>query len=540
MSLRLKTILGVALIEAILLTILIVTIVSYMRSSAGDALIKRAQTTATLFATTAKDPVLSHDLASLDSFSQELLANPDLEYVRVLDSEGRLFSSVGDETALARAFIMDTSLEEVDDGILDFSAEITESGIVFGRVEIGINTDSVVSAIQHSRQLSITIAIIEMFLVAVFSFLLGTYLTRQLKVLRKTASEISKGNYSVQIPVKSNDEVAEVAHAFNRMTSVLLETRIARDAADEDLKELNHTLEDRVKRRTDEINKKIVELQSSNQKLAETQAKLVQSEKLASIGQLAAGIAHEINNPIGFVRSNLNTLSDYVQTYQKLNKLYKKRESHEGDENNLSVEIQNLEKKEDIEYINEDVTELISDAIEGTTRIRDIVQGLQDFSNTNEDGRSSCDINECITSVLKSVINELENKASIETNLSAVPLVSVNQDEINQVLVNILINAGHAIDNSGKITICTIARDGHIEISISDNGSGIREEDIGKLFDPFFTTKPVGQGTGLGLSISFGIINDHNGEISVESELGVGTTFTIRLPLDDSSIEQAA
>lgn len=540
MSLRLKTILGVALIEALLLTLLIVTVVSYMRTSAGDALLKRAQTTATLFATTAKDPVLSLDLASLEAFSHELLANPDLEYVRVLDAEGRLFSSVGNESALAKPFVIDTSLDQVDDGILDFSANITESGINYGRVEIGINTDSVVATIVQSRQLSITIAVVEMLLVAVFSFLLGTYLTGQLKVLRKSARKISEGDYSVQIPVKSNDEVADVAHSFNQMTTVLLETRIARDAVDADLKELNNTLEDRVKRRTNELNEKVIELQSTNQKLAETQAQLVQSEKLASIGQLAAGVAHEINNPVGFVRSNLNTLSGYVQTYQQLHELYRKHGTDENNQNVLLAEIKDMEKKEDIDFINEDVIELINDSIEGTTRIRDIVNGLKDFSHVNEKGRSSCDINECISSAVQTVNNELEHKTTIETKLNTVSPIYANPGEINQVLMNLLINADHAIDENGTIIITTIERDGCVEIAVNDTGSGIREEDIGKLFDPFFTTKPVGQGTGLGLSISFGIINDHDGEITVESELGVGTTFTISLPIEVDNAEKAA
>nr|MBX2880199.1 HAMP domain-containing protein [Granulosicoccus sp.] len=239
MSLKLKTILGVALIEAVLLTILIVTVASYMRDSAGSAVIKRAQTTSTLFATTAKDPVISYDLGSLDSFTADLLSNPDLVYVRVLDADGREFSSAGEKEILARPFREDLTLDSVDDGILDYSALIEEEGIVFGRVELGIDIESVESVIAESRRLSIVIASIEMVLVALFSYLLGTYLTRHLWVLRRSAKKIAEGDYTVEIPVQSADELAEVSRAFNKMTTAIRESVRQRDLIDAELMEVN-------------------------------------------------------------------------------------------------------------------------------------------------------------------------------------------------------------------------------------------------------------------------------------------------------------
>ena len=531
MSLRFKTVIGIALIEAVMLAFLIFTVMGFMNDSAGDALLKRATTTATLFATTTKDPVLAYDLASLESFSEELLLNPDIEYVRVLDADGSIFSALGDEESLNKTFREDLSLEKVDDRIFDTTAQIVESGINYGRVEIGINTDSIHATIEESQRLSFTIAAIEMALVALFSCILGTYLTKQLKVLRKSARKISKGDYSAKIRITSKDEIADVADAFNHMSDVLSASEKSRNEKDAQLQELNRTLEQRVERRTAKIEKQIQELSAANDQVAQTQAKLVQSEKLASVGQLAAGVAHEINNPIGFVRSNLNTLSDYVGIYQGLLHNYQKLSTADPEQAKLiTAQIEQLEKKEDINFINEDIEELLKDSIDGTTRVRDIVHGLKDFSRANDKTKADCNINAIISTVLKVVNSQLKQKCSIQSNLQSHSSVNGNAGELNQVLINLLMNAGQAVKENGTISVSTDNVDGMIRIKVSDDGCGIKPEDIEKLFDPFFTTKPVGEGTGLGLSISFGIIEDHDGEILVSSEEGKGTTFTILLP----------
>lgn len=531
MSLRFKTVIGVALIEAVLLAYLVFTVMGFMSHSAGDALLKRANTTATLFATTTKDPVLSYDLASLDAFSEELLKNPDIEYVRVLDASGAIFSAVGNEGHLDKDFEEDLSLESVDDQIFDTAAPIQESGINYGRVELGINTNSIQALIDKSRSLSLTIAVIEMVLVALFSCLLGTYLTRQLKVLQKSAKKISDGDYTVKIRITANDEVGDVAKAFNKMSEALSLSEISRNEKDAQLLELNRTLEQRVERRTAKINKQIQELSAANDQVAQTQAKLVQSEKMASVGQLAAGVAHEINNPIGFVRSNLNTLSDYVGVYQGLLHNYQKLSTADPEQAKLiAIEIDKQEKKEDINFINEDIEELLKDSIEGTTRVRDIVHGLKDFSRASDNNKTDCNINDIASSVLKIVNSQLKQKCTIQSSLLSDSIVQGNAGELNQVLINLLMNAGQAVESHGTVSIATESLEGKVKITVSDDGCGIKPIHLEKLYDPFFTTKPVGEGTGLGLSISFGIIEDHGGEISVASEEGVGTTFTILLP----------
>ena len=541
MTLRFKTVIGVAVIEAFLLALLIGTVVSHQHKGAEHSLQKRVNTTAKLFASTTKDPLLSLDLASLESFSEELLANPDLVYVRVLDAGGLPYAEAGDASLLQKAFVADDRLDDVKDGVYDTSADIAESDIVYGRVELGFDIQAIMEEIADTRRLGIGIAAVEMLLVGLFSLLLGTYLTRQLKVLQVTAKKISQGDYSTRIPVTGHDEVADVSSAFNRMSTALQETQTSRDEYEEQLIELNQTLEEKVERRTAQINRQVAELQAANDKIADTQAKLIQSEKLASVGQLAAGVAHEINNPIGFVRSNLTTLTEYVETYQTLLKTYQSLTSLSEDERSGHIkEIRKIEDREDIEFINEDITELLKDSVDGTARVRDIVQGLRDFSHTGGQSRTRCDLNRCIESTLKIVKNGLQNKCIIETSLQPVPEVMANTGEINQILMNLMVNAGQAVGDNGLITVKTAMHKNTVQIDIQDNGSGIDPSHLDKLFDPFFTTKPVGEGTGLGLAISYGIIQDHDGEIEVNSELGVGTTFTIRLPVDTPDTMQHA
>lgn len=298
------------------------------------------------------------------------------------------------------------------------------------------------------------------------------------------------------------------------------------------------------------LNRKLAEeaLQESKEALEnalgqfkDTQAQMIHSEKMASIGQLAAGVAHEINNPIGFVSSNVNTLSEYQAEINRLLKAYRKviesaREVISPNEDNFSLSeqmkrIRDMEAEMDINFIMDDVHGLIQDSLEGANRIRKIVADLKDFAHPGEDDTCQLvDINNCLESTLNVVWNEIKYKATVTKEYGKIPVIECYPHQLNQVFANILVNAAQAIDKQGDIKISTRTRNGNVEIKISDSGSGISKEDIGKIFDPFFTTKDVGKGTGLGLNISYNIIKKHNGDIEVESEPARGTTFTINLP----------
>lgn len=278
-----------------------------------------------------------------------------------------------------------------------------------------------------------------------------------------------------------------------------------------------------------EIERTNKDLKKAFEALKESQAVILQQEKLASIGLLAAGIAHEINNPIGFVSSNINTLGKYVKKITEFITLQ-------------DVAIKQIKQKEVVEYINEnrnklklnfifnDMGSLIKESLEGTERIRKIVLDLKNFTRHGDEESETADINECIKSSLNIVWNELKYKASVRKHFGKIPLTKCYPNFLGQVFINILINAAHAISERGTITIKTWHDENSIFVSISDTGCGISKKHINKIFDPFFTTKDVGEGTGLGMSISYDIIEMHKGSIKVESEEGKWTKFTIMIP----------
>jgi len=534
-SFKLKTIIGIALIEAILLLILISMTLDYLRTSNYEGLSKRAHTTATLFATTTKDAVLSYDLASLEAFVSEVLKNPDLKYARVLGPRLELFASGGDPIALERAFITDYSVENVNDGIFDTSAEIVEAGVVYGRVQLGLDIAPILEVISEAQQRSAIIGIAEMLLVALFSLILGSYLTGQLKGLQAAAKSISRGDLAVNVPVKGRDEIADVAKAFNAMAKNLQNASERRDLAEQELQELNRSLEVRVEERTEQLQHKNRELQNANNEIKAAQAKLLQSEKMASLGLLAAGIAHEINNPMSFVISNLSSLQKYQEHYDELltgYRLLSERELSAENEATL-MQLKAREQQLDMAFIEEDVPDLLNDTREGALRVKDIVKGLKEFCHLDQDDSFTLyDVNQCVKTTLKMINNQLKYHCEIQTQLSAVPTTLISVGKINQVLMNILINAGQSIEHEGIISIATAQVEQRIKIEIKDTGSGIRADKMGKLFDPFYTTKAIGEGTGLGLSISYGIMEEHGGSIEVSSVLNEGSCFTLWLPIN--------
>jgi len=269
-------------------------------------------------------------------------------------------------------------------------------------------------------------------------------------------------------------------------------------------------------------------------------SQLLQSEKMASIGQLAAGVAHEINNPTGFVSSNLKTLSDYqddiimlIEQYRRLTTALKENMAIAEYPPPISEQLEriaDLEAEVDIDFVLNDISDLVKESREGTERIKKIVLDLKDFAHPGEDRPQLADINRNIESTLNVVWNELKYKTTVTKDYGDLPEVECYPQQLNQVFVNLLVNAAQAIEKQGEIKIVTGADDGYVEIRISDTGKGIPEENLSKIFDPFFTTKEVGKGTGLGLNVAYNIIKKHNGTIDVESTVGKGTTFTIRIP----------
>jgi signal transduction histidine kinase len=280
-----------------------------------------------------------------------------------------------------------------------------------------------------------------------------------------------------------------------------------------------------------ELQNRNADLEAANAKIQGAQEQLIQTEKLASIGQLAAGVAHEINNPMGYVHSNLETLVTYTQHLLALIEAYDVALTRSASEEDIA-EIREMRRRFDIDFVRTDLPQLLTESREGAERVRKIIQDLKDFSRSDaSDGWALADVHRGLDSTLNIVWNELKYKARVVKNYAELPPIRCIPSELNQVFLNVLVNAGQAIEQNGIVTLTTSREDDFVCIAIDDDGAGIAEDLLPKIFDPFFTTKPVGKGTGLGLSISYGIIKKHGGRIEVSSVVGAGTTFRILLPL---------
>ncbi|MEO8670712.1 MAG: ATP-binding protein [Tahibacter sp.] len=273
------------------------------------------------------------------------------------------------------------------------------------------------------------------------------------------------------------------------------------------------------------------ELELALARLNAAQEQLVQSEKMASLGQLAAGVAHEINNPIGYVHSNLGTLQEYLNNLFGLIECYESVVHGSPTTPERKVEIARRKEAIDFEFLVQDLPQLLAESREGIDRVRRIVQDLRDFSRADRvETWSLYDLHRGLDSTIGIIWNEIKYKAEVHKEYGVLPLVECLPSQINQVFMNILMNAAQAIDQRGEIHVSTGVDGGNVWIAIRDTGPGIPPDVIKRIFDPFFTTKPVGKGTGLGLSISYGIVRKHGGDIAVESRADAGTTFRVTLP----------
>jgi signal transduction histidine kinase len=293
-----------------------------------------------------------------------------------------------------------------------------------------------------------------------------------------------------------------------------LEAKQARDM----LNKTNHQLSDKVTQ--------------GRRSLEQAQAQLLQSEKMASIGQMAAGVAHEINNPVGFVGSNLNALETYVQDIMAIVAAYDQACTQAGNPPVFDA-ARELRQKLHYEDIQQDVAELLAESKDGMARVRKIVQDLKGFSHISDTVWEWSDIHAGLDSTLNMVWNELKYHCTVVKNYGDLPKINCLPTQLNQVFMNLLVNAGHAIEGKGQITIRTeCVGNTAVCIKVSDTGVGIAPDALKQVFEPFYTTKPVGKGTGLGLSLVWSIVERHGGKIEVASTLGQGSTFTVTLPVD--------
>jgi signal transduction histidine kinase len=350
--------------------------------------------------------------------------------------------------------------------------------------------------------------------------LLSRLLVTPIKKLTATIHTIEESNdLSIKVPVSGRDEVADLGNAFNRMTTRLGELFNKFVVVEKELEDLNLSLERQVIDRT-------AQLQDTLKKLKSAQTQLVQSEKMVSLGQLVAGIAHEINNPIGAIYANMPPLEEYIDEIKGTVE-FAQHCMNEPDAQKLNAHMEQI----DYSFVTEDLAKLLNSQKQAADCIRNIVLSLRNFSRLDQGEVKSVRLEEGLDSTLQMLHHNYKDRISIEKDYTLNESVECYAGELNQVFMNILANAIQAIPDKGRIFITTAKVSDQAVITIADTGTGMPEEIRKKIFDPFFTTKDVGEGTGLGLSISYGIIEKHQGTLTVESELNRGTRFIITIPL---------
>jgi len=390
------------------------------------------------------------------------------------------------------------------------------SDMMSGAIELAVTTENIEIGKKRIRQTSLIVSSV-VFIIGIF---IGFWLARNISVpvlaLRDAANKVGEGDLTQRVVSRSGDEIGELAIAFNRMVEDLAKAR-------EELRKANLRLGS-----TNE------ELHATVANLKAAQEQLVQAEKMASLGQLTAGIAHEINNPINFVTANIQPLKDDMADIIKFIDHYEEIIKKKGLENQFT-EIEKNKQGTNIELTKKEINNLLKGIEDGAKRTSEIVKGLRNFSRLDQNVFRKANMNEGLESTLTLLHSSYKNRIEVIKQYGDLPEIDCFPGQINQVFMNILSNAIQAIPGEGKIFIKTWHDQNNVRISIKDTGAGMTDEVRKKIFDPFFTTKDVGKGTGLGLSISFGIIQKHNGEIEVFSKPGDGTEFVIRIPIIQQS-----
>jgi signal transduction histidine kinase len=391
-----------------------------------------------------------------------------------------------------------------------------QSEVFSGKIELSFSTESIIKGKKVIRTTSLIVSAV----VFIIGILIGFWLARNISVpvlaLRNAADKVGEGDLTQRVYNDSGDEIGDLSRSFNKMVNDLAKARAELHKANAELASTNEAL-----------HKTVADLKA-------TQDQLIQSEKMASLGQLTAGIAHEINNPVNFVTSSIQPLKDDLADVLKIISRYEKVVHEKGMENDFQ-EVEHFRKESNIEETMKEVNHLLKGIEEGALRTSEIVKGLRNFSRLDQTVYRKSNLNESIESTLTLLHNSFKNRIEIIKEYSELPEIDCFPGQINQVLMNILSNAIQAIPAEGSIFIKTWRDKEWVKISIRDTGIGMTDEVRKKIFDPFFTTKEVGKGTGLGLSISYGIIQKHNGRIEVISAPGKGTEFLISIPINQKS-----
>jgi signal transduction histidine kinase len=453
----------------------------------------------------------------------EIVKNdPRLSFVRLLE-EDTLWNK-----ARTKYEIQDTVINTFpENAILPTNVQSSDSLIVKraslntklingnGAILVGFKTQPILEMQKRVRFISFIVSAVVMIIAILIGLWLARNISRPVLALREAAHCVGEGDLTQQVKNNSGDEIGELTRAFNTMVKDLAQARQALNEANQNLASTNKALS------------------LSMDELKSAQEQLIQAEKMASLGQLTAGVAHEINNPINFVSANVDPLkqdlTDIILVLRKYEQVVR--------EQKLEDQFSGVAKfKEDsgVEMSIDEVKNLLKGIEDGAKRTAEIVKGLRNFSRLDQNVFKKADLNDGIDSTLTLLHSSYKNRIEIDKEFGDLPEVECFPGQLNQVFLNILSNAIQAIPEQGKIAIKTWVSGDRVKISFKDNGSGMSEEVRKKIYDPFFTTKDIGKGNGLGLYISYGILEKHRGKIEVFSTLGKGTEFVLTIPIQQT------
>lgn len=486
--------------------------------------------------------VASGNFGPLSGFLNNLTTDKNVLYAVIQDQNGKVIAqseNAGNFPA-NKSKIKNTYTSDIysvqkyfnpgsDRWVMEAQVPLFEGSVKYGTVRIGYARELITSGAGRALKIGLFAGGVGLLISLGASFLTAYTITKPVKNFIKDIKIISNGDLDHKVNIRSKNEIGRLAAEFNQLTENLKNTLAEKDDYANRLSDLNVNLEKKVRERTLALEESNRELQKAYKELQDAQAQLVQSEKMASLGQLVAGIAHEVNNPVSFIYGNMDHLEEYTNDIKKVLAGFMGLKSLNPEERQR---IDDLIQETDLDFLLKDLDKLIKSCKNGAERTKDIVAALRSFSRLDEAAIKDADIHEGIDSTLEILTHNYKNRITVHKEYGDIPKVRCFASQLNQVFMNLLANAAQAIENKGDVWIKTQISGGNVIISIKDNGKGISEENMKRLFTPFFTTKPVGQGTGLGLSISYGIIEKHNGRIWAESKAGAGTTFNIELPLE--------
>ena len=644
MSFRLKTVLGIAVLEIIFLSILIVSGLHYLRVSNEQQLMERSRTTANLVATMTSKAVVAMDIATIDDLLDQTVNNPGIDFARVRLANGVVLSEAGNPTALRAQFVQDTTIASAHrDGRLDVRHAIRVGGNNYGSIELGFNVGALESIRRDASRWMLSVASIEIILVGIFGLVIGSLFTRQLVELKKGAQKLADGDLGHTICTRGNDELSETAKSFNQMSRSLAkyvrELKTSKDTAEVDQKQTEsilingiqslsqgvlitnadgtialqntalHGLYPEVKsllsstgtlkafqeliepfvdhwRIDDEgqpidepfvygfaperwlsclvdgrkilhthrpmpsggavfVETDITQNHEAQEKVSNLERALIQAKKMEALGTLAGGIAHEINTPIQYIGDNLRFLEESARDLLAVLDVHKKLSDEAKAQNvlmNLVDVCENKFDEKDVEFLREETIQAAEQSIIGVKQVADIVLAMKEFSHPTPRDAAPVDLNRVLercSVVCKSEWRQVaELVCDFDENL---PSVVGQEGALNQAILNLIVNAAHAIQykgpNKGIIVLRTGFDKENVRLEIEDSGSGIPENIRDRIFEPFFTTKEAGRGTGQGLALVHDIVvNKHGGRIELESTIGVGTKLIVMLPFEKQEL----